>query len=91
MPDIADLATALSTLIALPVGTSYGIAYGRRYVVSKTEFNAGKSVKLVGEALDQSDYISLNWYDLAAGPKVKPCEMPLEKVIRFLCVFEGDG
>lgn len=91
MPDTADLATALNTLNALPVGTSFGHAFGRRYVVSKTKFNAGKSVKLVGEALDQSDYISLNWYDLAAGPKVKPCEMPLQKVMRFLCAFEWEG
>ena len=91
MPDRDDFSKAIETLKSLPVGTSYGAAYGRRYVVSKTLFNGGKSIKLVGEALDGSDYISLNWYDLNAGPRVKPCEMPLEKVIGFLSVFEMDA
>jgi hypothetical protein len=41
-------------------------------------------VKLVAEELGGSGYISLNWYDLASGPRLKPCEMPAAKVIGFV-------
>jgi hypothetical protein len=38
----------------------------------------------VAEALDGSDYISLNLYRLKSGPLLKPCEMPDAKVIAFV-------
>ena len=71
-------------LAALPVGTFHGHADGRRYVVTKTRFNNGRSTKLVAEELGGNDYISLNWYDTARGGALRPCEMPAAKVVRFV-------
>ena len=78
---MSTFATALS---ALPMGTFTGRVAGRRYVVTKSAFSAGRAIKLVAEELGGTDYISLNWYDLAAGPVLKPCEMPEAKVVRFV-------
>lgn len=80
----------VAALNALPDGSHFGRADGKRWSVTKTPFNGGKSIKLVGEALDGSDYISLNFYALAAGPRLKPCEMPASKVIRFVLAFRPD-
>jgi hypothetical protein len=51
----------------------------------------GKSIKLVAEELGGSDYISLNWYDLASGARLKPCEMPEAKVRAFVEGLVVDG
>lgn len=73
------------------MGTFVGTAHGRRYVVTKSTFAEGKSVKLVAEEQGGSDYISLNWYDLASGALLKPCEMPAGKVVDFvLALRSGD-
>lgn len=71
-------------LAALPEGTFNGTAHGRRYVVTKSSFSGGKSVKLVAEELGGTDYISLNWYDLKTGGALRPCEMPESKVRAFV-------
>lgn len=71
-------------LHALPLGAFDGTAHGKRYRLSKTAYAGGASLKLVAEAADGSDYISLNLYQLASGPRLFPCEMPLEKVLAFL-------
>ncbi len=74
----------VAKLLALPCGTFRGTCDGRRYVVTKTTFSGGKSVKLVAEELGGSDYISLNLYRLVRGPRLYPCEMPAAKVIAFV-------
>ena len=79
-----------AALAALPLGTFTGTAAGRRYVVTKSAFSAGKSIKLVAEELGGTDYISLNWYDLASGARLKPCEMPAEKVTDFVLGLKPD-
>ena len=71
-------------LAALPDGTFYGRAHGRRYVATKSSFSQGKSIKLVAEELGGTDYISLNWYVLKTGPRLKPCEMAEAKVRAFV-------
>nr|WP_286193733.1 hypothetical protein [Tropicibacter sp. R16_0] len=71
-------------LAAWPEGTTRGTSGGRNYVVSKTSFAEGRSVKLAATELGGSDYISLNVYDLRRGPLLKPCEMPEQKVVVFL-------
>lgn len=81
----------LAAFAALPTGTHTGEFDGKRYVVSKSVFNAGKSWKLVAEELGGTDYISLNLYDLASGPRLYPCEMPAEKVIAFVCGLTLEG
>lgn len=84
--DVADQFGA--HLRALPLGTFEGRAHGRRYIVTHSLMAGGKAEKLVAEALDGSDYISLNLYHLAAGDLLKPCEMPEAKVVAFVMALE---
>lgn len=77
----------MAKLDAIPHGTSRGRAFDRAYVVTRSLFNNGKSTKLVAEELGGTDYISLNLYTLKKGPQLFPCEMPAEKVIRFLRAY----
>jgi glutamine amidotransferase-like uncharacterized protein len=79
-----------TTLAALPNGTFFGTAAGKRYVTTKSTFSGGRSIKLVAEELGGPDYISLNWYDLASGARLKPCEMPAAKVIDFTLALVPD-
>lgn len=79
-----------AALAALPHGTFFGTAHGRRYVVTKSRFSDGKSIKLVAEELGRPGYISLNWYALASGARLKPCEMPETKVRAFVDALEPD-
>ncbi|MGC1494786.1 MAG: hypothetical protein WA790_03185 [Sulfitobacter sp.] len=66
------------------------MAHGKRYVATHSVFNNGRSSKVVAEELGGSDYISLNYYDLTAGPGLFPCEMPADKVIAFLRSYVPD-
>ena len=81
---LPDHDTFAAKLAALPQGSFRGVAHGRAYVVTRSLVADGRGEKLVAEALDGSDYISLNLYHLAAGATVKPCEMPLAKVVAFV-------
>lgn len=74
----------MARLAAVPEGSTNGIAADRRYMVTKTLFSSGRSVKLVAKELGGSDYISLNVYHLSSGPRLIPCEMSRTKVLRFL-------
>ena len=78
----------LTAFEALPVGTFRGAAHGSNYIVTRAQVAGGRAEKLVAEALDGSDYISLNLYRLAAGPLLKPCEMPSQKVIDFVLALQ---
>ena len=80
-----------AALAALPLGTFTGTSAGRRYVVTKSAFSGGRAIKLVAEELGGADYISLNWYDLGAGPLLKPCEMAEAKVIAFVLGVSVDN
>lgn len=68
----------------LPEGYSEGIYQGRRYGISKTTFNQGKSSKVFAEELGGTDFISLNFYQTSKKDLLKPCEMPVAKVVDFL-------
>ena len=74
----------LQAFDALPLGTFRGTAHGRTYIVTRSAVAEGRGDKLVAEALDGSDYISLNLYRLGSGPLLKPCEMPEAKVVAFV-------
>ena len=86
----AGLQDFLAAFHALPLGVflgetqTVGEAKTRRYVVQRQSWSAGKSHKLIAEELGGGDYISLNLYHLASGPALRPCEMPVEKVLRFV-------
>lgn len=74
----------LDAFAALPLGTFRGIAHGRAYICTRSHVAKGRGEKLIAEALDGTDYISLNLYRLANGPLLKPCEMPEAKVVAFV-------
>lgn len=84
---MSGFATALA---ALPSGTFTGRYQNARYVVTKSSFAQGKAIKLVAEELGGTDYISLNWYDLGSGARLKPCEMPEAKVRAFVAALVPD-
>ena len=73
-----------AALAALPSGTFFGTAQGRRYVVTKTVLADGRNTKLVAEELGGADYISLNHFALTSGARLKPCEMSADKVTAFV-------
>lgn len=81
----------VAALAALPNGTFYAAAGGRRYIATKLCFAGGKSVKLVAEELGGSDYISLNWYDAGPDGRLKPCEMSEAKVRTFVETLEVEA
>lgn len=78
-------------LATLPLGAFRGRSLGRDWLVMRTVYARGGSEKLVGRALDGGDYISLNLYRLASGPRLKPCEMPAAKVADFLADLTVTG
>lgn len=68
-----------------PEGAFDVVFEGRRYGAAKTGFAGDRSLKFAARELGGTDYISLNLYRLADGREVlKPCEMPAEKVRRFV-------
>lgn len=85
--DLRAFATALGSL---PTGSFPGRSQGRRYVVAKTSFTNGKSVKLLAEELGGPDYISLNLYHLRHAPRLFPCEMGTAKVMAFVMSLRPD-
>lgn len=78
------LAAFLQAFALLPTGTFKCVSAGTAYVASKSEIVGGRGFKLVGEALDGSDYISCNVYHLKAETRLFPCEMSEDKVIDFV-------
>ena len=78
----------LTAFDALPLGSFKGQAHGRTYLVTRSNHADGKSQKLVAKELGGADYISLNLYRLASGARLKPCEMPAQKVIDFVLALD---
>lgn len=73
-----------SKLATFPIGTFRGSVRGKDWIVTRSLVSGGKGEKLVAQALDGSDYISLNLYHLGSGDLLKPCEMPEAKVRDFV-------
>lgn len=74
-----------AALAAWPQGYFTASFRGRRYGVSNTSHAGGKSRKLYAEELGGTDFVSLNLYEPDGGdPALRPCEMPVEKVIEFV-------
>jgi len=71
-------------LKAFPEGAREVRFNGRRYLMRKETRLGGRLIKLYAEELGGNDFISLNYYETAAKPLLKPCEMPAEKVIAFI-------
>jgi hypothetical protein len=81
----------MAAVEALPAGYSRGTCDGRRWGVTLDASIDGRRRWLYGEALDGSDHVSFNLYRLAAGPALRPCEMPVEKVVRFVLGYVPDA
>ena len=72
-------------LAAWPQGYFTATFRGRRYGVSNTSHAGGRSFKLYAEELGGTDFVSLNLYMPETGdPALRPCEMPVEKVVDFV-------
>jgi hypothetical protein len=77
--------TMRTTLAAWPQGWFTAEFRGLRYGVSNTSHAGGRSLKLYAEELGGSDFVSLNLYTPELGdPTLRPCEMPVEKVLEFV-------
>lgn len=74
----------LAAWSALPLGNFDGLYEGRRYGVIRTERANGRQAWIWAEALGGTDRISGNLYRLQSGARLKPCEMPADKVIAFV-------
>jgi len=84
----AELQAFLAAFDALPLGGFAGLAEGRKYMVTRQNLARGKAQKLVADELGGTDFISLNLYRLASGARLKPCEMPEEKAVRFVLALQ---
>lgn len=75
----------IETLIqTVPEGYSTCHFRGRKYGVTRSVHNEGKSTKIFAEELGGDDFVSMNFYQTEKGNVLKPCEMPGEKVLDFL-------
>ncbi len=74
----------LQKIKLLPLGYSEVLYDDKKYGVTRTDFNNGKSIKLYAEELGGNDFISLNYYITNHNELLKPCEMSEQKVIRFI-------
>jgi hypothetical protein len=73
-----------AALDAIPEGASEGWYGGRRWRLAKLSLAGGRSVKLEAHELGGTGHVSLNHYRLAAGDRLKPCEMPEATVRAFV-------
>ncbi|WP_182086565.1 hypothetical protein [Aureimonas sp. ME7] len=87
-PAEADLRAALARIGRWASGYSEGVFEGRRYGVTLSASEDGRRRWIFGEELGGTDRISANLYELSPARTVlRPCEMPAEKVVRFLLEF----
>lgn len=86
-----DAGTLLHQITAWPEGYREGAYGGRRWGVTLTRSAGGATTTLYARELGGPDFVSANFYRLAAGAAARPCEMPLEKVVRFVYGFSPDG
>ncbi len=74
----------LQQIQILKKGYSEVLYLNKKYGVTKSEFNKGRSFKIYAEELGGNDFISLNYYQTSTDEFLKPCEMSEDKVIHFL-------
>jgi len=72
---------------SIPVGSSEIWIEGRKYQVTRKDFNKGRSTKVYAEELGGKDFVSFNFYLTGKGEQLKPCEMPVQKVLNFLALY----
>ena len=77
----------LKYIQVIPKGYSKVLYKQKKYGLTKTDFYGGRSIKVYAEELGGNDFISMNYYITRTSERLKPCEMPSEKVIDFLLNF----
>ena len=68
----------------IPQGYSEVLYHQKKYGVSRTDFNNGKSIKVFAKELGGNEFISMNYYITSTSERLNPCEMPKQKVIHFI-------
>lgn len=76
--------SVLEDIRRIPLGYSFGIFDSKKYGITKSIFNGGKSYKIFAEELGGKDFYSLNYYITRRSDLLKPCEMSAQRVIDFL-------
>jgi hypothetical protein len=79
-----DLSEFLAAFNSLPNGNFEAYYLGRRYGVTKTLRDGERQAWFWAEERGGADKVSFNLYFLKSGPRLKPCEMPDNKVIDFV-------
>lgn len=69
---------------ALPKGASEGLFEGRRWGLTVTSSADGRRHWLYGEELGGHGRVSANLYRVGGALRLKPCEMPAERVRGFV-------
>ena len=86
-----DLDALVGRLETWPGGYCEGDYGGRRWGATLTRGAGGAGLSLFARELGGADFVSANFYRLAAGAAARPCEMPLGKVACFVYGFSPDG
>lgn len=68
----------------VPLGWSEVLYDGRRYGVTRTVAAGGRAWAVYAEELGGQDVVSSNLYLTEGEALLRPCEMPVAKVIAFL-------
>ncbi len=68
----------------IPKGYSEVLYKQKKYGLTKTDYNGGRSIKVFAEELGGNDFISMNYYITKTSERLNPCEMPKQKVIHFM-------
>ena len=68
---------------------AYDVSFHKkRYLLRKQTHLKGRLIKLYAEELGGNDFISLNYYPEIKEGLLKPCEMPVQKVVNFVLEFK---
>lgn len=82
-PD-ADCRDLDRLLAAIPEGWSRADIAGEPWAVTRTTRAAGNVISLSAERLGGTEQLGANVWITSEGPILRPCEVPAEKVLRFL-------
>ncbi|CNE00623.1 Uncharacterised protein [Mycobacterium tuberculosis] len=69
---------------AIPEGWSRARIAGQAWGVTRTTHAGGKVISVSGERLSDNEQLSANVWLTSEGAVLKPCEVPPEKVMKFL-------
>ena len=78
---LADLAGLVGRVPEGWTAVEYG---GLRYGLTRHTCVDGRTISVFAEQLGGTDVVSANVWLLDAGPQLRPCEMPAQKVVDFL-------